>query len=113
MAQEFDACGSVDFVGVGAYKSFLTAMLERFNAGRRQRLGEQMEAMRDLPARRMESFKRKRMKVDSGRLIYVDRNMYSMPRRLIGEQVEARLFLDQGGVEEVIRGQRSSPAVLI
>jgi len=32
--------------------------------------------------------------VDSGSLIYVDRNVYSVPSRLIGEQVEARLYMD-------------------
>ena len=31
------------------------------------------------------------MKVDSGSLIYVDRNVYSVHSRLIGEKVEARL----------------------
>jgi len=51
--------------------------------------------MRELPKRRMESCKRERVKVDSGSLIYVDRNVYSVPSRLIGEQVEARLYLDQ------------------
>ena len=33
--------------------------------------------------------------MDSGSLIYVDRNVYSVPSRLIGEQVEARLHMDQ------------------
>ena len=31
------------------------------------------------------------MKVDSGSIVYVDRNAYSVNSRLIGEQVEARL----------------------
>ena len=42
----------------------------------------------------MESAKRERVKVDSGSLIYVDRNAYSVHSRLIGEQVEARLTMD-------------------
>ena len=46
-------------------------MLERLNAGRRQRLAEEMAAMRELPERRMESARRDRVKVDSGSLIYV------------------------------------------
>src|SRR5665811_1826235 len=95
MAQELMLRGSVDFLSVDAYESFLGAMLQRLNAGRGQRLHEEMEAMRELPARRMESFKSERVKVDSGSLIYVDRNVYSVPSRLIGEHVEARLFMDQ------------------
>jgi hypothetical protein len=54
-----------------------------------------MAAMKELPERRMESARREQVKVDSGSLIYVDRNVYSVPSRLIGEQVEARLQMDQ------------------
>src|SRR5471032_1421654 len=86
VAQELMLRGSVDFLSVDAYKSFLRAMLERLNAGRGERLHEEMEAMRELPKRRMESFKSERVKVDSGSLIYADRNVYSVPSRLIGEQ---------------------------
>jgi len=65
VAQELMLRGSPDFASVDAYKSFLAAMLERLNAGRRQRLREEMEVMRELPERRMETFKRERVKVDS------------------------------------------------
>jgi hypothetical protein len=41
--------------------------------------------------------------VDSGSLIHVDRNAYSVNSRLIGETVEARLYLDH---VEVWYGQR-------
>ena len=103
VAQELMLRGSVDFASVDEYRRFLAAMLERLNAGRRQRLGEEMSAMRELPERRMESARRDRVKVDSGSLIYVDRNAYSVPSRLIGEQVEARLFMDH---VEVWYGQK-------
>jgi hypothetical protein len=59
--------------------------------------------MRELPARRMESAKRERVKVDSGSLIHVERNSYSVNSRLIGARVEARLYLDH---VEVWYGQR-------
>jgi hypothetical protein len=57
-------------------------------------LAEELAVMRELPARRMESAKRERVRVDSGSLIHVDRNAYSVNSRLIGEKVEARLYLD-------------------
>ena len=60
-----------DSASVDAYKSFLAAMLERLNAGRSERLKEEMEVMRELPERRMETFKCERVKVDSGSLISV------------------------------------------
>jgi hypothetical protein len=103
VAQELMLRGSVDFLSVDEYRRFLGTMLERLNAGRRQRLAEEMVVMRELPERRMESARRERVKVDSGSLIYVDRNAYSVPSRLIGEQVQARLFMDH---VEVWYGQK-------
>src|ERR1022692_4924302 len=103
VAQELLLRGSRDFGSVEEYERFLQAMFERLNAGRKQRLGEEMAVMKELPERRMESCKRERVKVDSGSLIYVDRNVYSVPSRLIGEPVEARLYMDQ---VEVWYGQK-------
>jgi hypothetical protein len=57
-------------------------------------LAEELAVMRELPARRMESARRERVKVDSGSLIHVERNGYSVNSRLIGERVEARIHLD-------------------
>jgi hypothetical protein len=103
VAQELLLRGSVDFSSVDEYRGFLEALFGRLNAGRRQRLAEEMAVMKELPERRVESAKRERVKVDSGSLIYVDRNVYSVPSRLIGEQVEARLTMDQ---VEVWYGQK-------
>lgn len=82
---------SRDFGAVAGYQEFLQALLRQLNAGRRQRLAQEMQYLRALPERRLESAKRVQVKVDSGSLIYVDRNAYSVNSRLIGEQVEARL----------------------
>ena len=41
--------------------------------------------------------------MDSGSLIYADRNVYSVPSRLIGEEVEARLYMER---VEVWYGQK-------
>jgi len=95
--------GSGDFVSVDEYQRFLRMLFGRLNTGRSQRLAEEMAAMHELPERRIESAKRERVRVDSGSLIYVDRNTYSVPSRLIGEQVEVRLTIDR---VEVWYGQR-------
>ena len=80
-----------DFQSLDEYKKFLRSLVEQLNAGRRERLRVEMPYLRPLPAGRLESMKRERVKVDSGSLIYVDRNAYSVHSRLIGEKVEARL----------------------
>ena len=95
--------GSRDFQGIAEYAQFLKDLFAQRNAGRRARLAEEIAVMRELPARRMESAKRERVKVDSGSLIHVERNAYSVNSRLIGSQVEARLYLDH---VEVWYGQK-------
>ncbi len=95
VAQELLLRDSRDFAGIEEYQRFLKDLLKRLNAGRRTRLAEEMAVMKPLPARRMESYKREQVKVDSGSLVWVDRNTYSVNSRLIGERVEARLYLDR------------------
>lgn len=83
--------GSREFASTENYKEFLQLLLAQLNAGRRERLKTEMQYLKALPERRQDSSKRVRMRVDSGSMIYVERNVYSVNSRLIGEQVEARL----------------------
>jgi hypothetical protein len=101
--QELMLRGSRDFASGADYGQFLQHLFGRLNAGRQPRLREEMAVMKALPERRLESYKRERVKVDSGSLIYADRNVYSVPSRLIGEEVEARLYMDR---VEIWYGQR-------
>src|SRR5205814_8087096 len=48
-----------------------------------------------LPDRRTDAYKRELVRVDSGSLIHVDRSAYSVPSRLIGARVEARLYMEE------------------
>ena len=81
--------GSRDFAEVEEYRSFLGRLFAQLNSGRRARLAEEMELLRPLPDRRLESAKRVRVRVNSGSLIKVERNSYSVNSRLIGEIVQA------------------------
>ena len=101
--QELMLRGSRDFASRSDYTQFLKGLCGRLNAGRKQRLLEEMAVMKELPERRLESYKRERVKVDSGSLIHADRNVYSVPSRLIGEQVEVRLYTER---VEIWYGQR-------
>ena len=87
--------GNRDFVSVAVYMEFLRSLLAQLNSGRRERLATEMQYLRTLPERRLESDKRVIARVDSGSLIYVDRNAYSVNSRLIGEQVEARVHAEK------------------
>jgi hypothetical protein len=84
--------GSRDFGQVEEYQSFLTKLFDQLNSGRKEKLAQEMEVLRPLPGRRFDSARRVRVRVNSGSLIAVERNSYSVNSRLIGELVEARVF---------------------
>jgi len=84
--------GSRDFADIEEYQAFLGKLFDQLNSGRKEKLAQEMEALRPLPARRFDSAKRVRVRVNSGSLIAVERNSYSVNSRLIGELIEARVF---------------------
>ena len=86
---------SRDFADLNEYRAFLRALLEQLNAGRRLRLTEEVSVLRALPERRTDAYKRELVRVDSGSLVHVDRSAYSVPSRLIGARVEARLYMEE------------------
>ena len=87
--------GSRDFASREEYNRFLHGLQDRLNAGRRPRLLEELAVLRKLPARRLEACQRRRCRVDQGSLIHVERNSYSVPSRLRGEEVEVRLYAEE------------------
>lgn len=87
--------GSRDFLSRTAYEAFLRELFVQQNAGRQARLAEELAVLRPLPARRLDACKRVRVRVDRGSTIHVDKNVYSVAGRLIGEWVEARVFAER------------------
>jgi hypothetical protein len=87
--------GSREFTDMEAYLAFLNGIADSRNAGRSKRLGEEHEVLRDLPRARLESFRKLTPLVNTGSLIQVLGNTYSVHSRLLGEQVEARVYADQ------------------
>jgi hypothetical protein len=87
--------GSRDFVDRAAYARFLRDIRDQRNAGRQVRLAEERALLRPLPAARLESYKRARVRVRAGSTIHPDRNTYSVDSRLIGERVDVRLYAEE------------------
>lgn len=87
--------GSRDFQSRAAYEQFLRELLAQLNAGRSDRLAEEHKTLRPLPAQKLLSVKRLSVRVDSGSLIHVGGNVYSVNSRLIGEKVEVWLRADE------------------
>jgi transposase len=83
--------GSRDFASRVEYETFLRQVQEKRNAGRRQKVAEEVTHLCQLPARRLETLMRLRVKVSQGSTIRVQGNTYSVPARLKGEVVDARV----------------------
>ena len=86
--------GGRDFAGREEYAAFLKKLFAQLNAGRRERFKDELEVLRPLPARRLEACKRLRVKVGPSSTVRVLHNVYSVDSRLIGEIVEARLYME-------------------
>lgn len=87
--------GSRDFNNRDAYEQFLRGLFGRLNAGRKERYLQEQAAMRRLPERRIDSCKKMTKKVGPSSTIRVNHNVYSVDSRLIGECIEARLYVER------------------
>src|SRR6185437_8699715 len=87
--------GSRDFASRDEYAEFLKTLVKTRNAGRQDRFAEELTTLRHLPAARLSSCLKVPCRVDSGSLIHLHRNVYSVHSRLIDEKVEARLYADR------------------
>jgi hypothetical protein len=102
--------GSKEFASVTEYEKFIRRILDQRNKGRKQRLAEEMAALKDLPERDWNDPKEVRPTVISSSTISVDQVVYSVPSRLIGRELKAlvypetvRVFLGNTLVQEMPR----------
>jgi hypothetical protein len=107
--------GSREFSSVVEYEKFIRRVLEQRNKRRKQRLAEEMKAMKALPERDWNDPKEVRPTVTSFSTISVDKVVYSVPSRLIGGELKAlvypevvRVFFGDQLVQEMPRLARGS-----
>jgi len=87
--------GSRDFASRPEYESFLDEVMQRRNGQRQAAFALEAARLRTLPARRLETQERWRVRVQRGSTIQVRHNTYSVPARLIGESVEVRIAVEE------------------
>jgi Mu transposase-like protein len=87
--------GSRDFSSREDYVALLQTVQSQRNAGWAAAVAAEVAELRPLPAGRLESLERLRVRVSRTSTIRVKHNTYSVPARLIGEEVEARLGLEE------------------
>lgn len=87
--------GSRDFASVEIYLAFVARVVaETFHQGREARLAEERAALKPLPSSRVPEYTRVLVTVRKWSTIPIAKRVYSVPSRLIGHEVEARVFAD-------------------
>ncbi len=84
--------GSRDFDSVEAYEAWVQEVLRQANELRQQKVTEELSAMKEVNVERLLEYVQQRPTVSSWSTIRVKRNSYSVPSRLIGEQVRVRVY---------------------
>jgi hypothetical protein len=74
--------GSRDFINRQEYEAFLKKLFSQLNAGRKQRLAEELKVLKGLPFRRLDDCKKEKVKVGPGSTIRLRHNTYSVHSRL-------------------------------
>ncbi len=87
--------GSRDFASREEYQLFLDEVFAKKNAGRSKRFEEERAATGPLPSSRLPFFHEIKTKVRKSSTIRVKHNTYSVPSRLIGEEVTVRVFAER------------------
>jgi transposase len=99
--------GNADFVSEQEYDAFLVKVLESANLRRAKRLGEELAAMPETLIADLADYRELMVSVGNNSTIRVKKLVYSVPSRLIGEKLLARIGENEivllAGAREVAR----------
>jgi hypothetical protein len=92
MRQHLLLRGSREFESERAYEGFLQQVLERDNRGRQESLAVELAVMKALPPTRLSEYNEVNCTVGSASTIRVKKVGYSVPARLIGQELKAEVY---------------------
>jgi hypothetical protein len=87
--------GYRDFESLAAYDGFVMGVLAKANHPRRARLAEEFKVMRPLPPSRLSEYDELSCRVSQHSTIRVKKVVYSVPARLIGQEVRVEVYEGQ------------------
>ena len=87
--------GSRDFDSMDDYRAWLACAIAAANALRVEKLTEELRQMKDLVVDRLATFRAEKVLVSPWSTIRVKHNTYSVPCRLIGEEVDVHVYDDR------------------
>lgn len=83
--------GSREFETLEAYESFVGEILRGRNAGRQQRVVEELAVMKPLPSGRLPEYDEEEVRVSREAMVRVGKQAYSVPSRWAGSRLRARI----------------------
>ena len=87
--------GSADFSSIRAYRDFIDHIVDKLNKRCQGRLAEEQAMLNSLPRHRFIDYTELTVKVTTSSTISVKRTLYTVPSRLIGENVRVHLYHDR------------------
>ena len=84
--------GSRDFESIEVYEAFLFGVMDRRNAGRQQRLAEEIAAMQPLSVKPWPQMRELNVRVGNNGILRVGSNGYSVPSGLKSKRVSVRIY---------------------
>jgi hypothetical protein len=95
LSQQLILRGSNNFVSVSEYQSFVDLVVHQLNRRVRKRFMEEQAALQALPVDCLPDYQLLSLKVTRSATIEVRRVLYTVPSRLIGENLQIRLYHDR------------------
>jgi transposase InsO family protein len=86
---------SRDFESVEVYERWVQEKLEKANDLRREKVAEELAAMKDLAVEKLIEYLEETVQVTSWSTIRVRNNTYSVPSRLVRQEVRVRIYEDR------------------
>ena len=87
--------GSADFSTIRVYRQFIDHIVAKLNKRCKGRLAEEQHALMSLPRHRFIDYTELTVKVTTSSTLSVKRTLYTVPSRLIGENVRVHLYHDR------------------
>lgn len=99
--------GSREFESVQAWQDFVDAVMRKANRAKSERVEQELAVMRELDVAKLTEYTEERLFVSEQSTIRVKSCIYSVPSRLIREQVKVRVYHDKievsyAGVDQLV-----------
>lgn len=92
--QRLRLLGNRNFNTLQEYSDLLGAIAKERNISRKNKLDQELRCMRPLPVRRLDAFREQDVTVARSSVVRIMHNAYSVPSRLIGHRLKARIYAD-------------------